>query len=189
MLSRTGQRCHYPVLAVVEAPHAEDSHDRKRLRAEGCGAVHVDGVGVCCLTVMFSSVCAPALVDFVITSRGVQTVADDDDLGIVTAPVPSPPSVTTVTAAPAVADALTVGVARPPLAEVSPLDVGSVAGDFQPSRPGDIPVGEAEGDEDAYFGKWTIFRSQAIVSISFRHRIHHNPLVFCVLVDAHTIDF
>ena len=153
MLSRTGQRRLYAALAVAVAPHAEDSHDRKRLRAEGGGAVRVDGVGVRRLTVMsrFSSVCAPASVDFVVTSRGVETLADDDDLGTVAAPVPSPPSMTTVTAAPAVAGALTVGVARPPLADVSPLDVGSVASDFQPPRPGDIPVGEVEDDEDAYW--------------------------------------
>jgi len=151
MLSHTRQKRHYPVLAPV-APHvAEDSHDRKRLRAEGGGAVRVDDVGVRRLTVMFSPVCAPASVDFVITSRGVETLADDDDLGTATAPVSSPPSMTTGTAAPAVAGALTVGVVRPPLADVSPLDVGSVASDFQPPRPGDIPVGEVEDDEDAYW--------------------------------------
>ena len=147
MLSRTGKKRRYPVLAVAPAAAvapraAEDSHDRKRLRAEGGGAVRVDDVGVRRLTVMFSPVCAPASVDFIITSRGVETLADDDDLGTVTAPVSSPPSMATVTAAPAVAGAL---------ADVSPLDVGSVASDFQPPRPGDIPVGEVEDDEDAYW--------------------------------------
>ena len=149
MLSRTGKKRRYPVLAVAAAAAvtvapraAEDSHDRKRLRAEGGGAVRVDDVGVRRLTVMFSPVCVPASVDFIITSRGVETLADDDDLGTVTAPVSSPPSMTTVTAAPAVAGAL---------ADVSPLDVGSVASDFQPPRPGDIPVGEVEDDEDAYW--------------------------------------
>jgi DNA repair protein RAD57 len=150
MLSRTRQRRLHPVPAAV-APRAEDGHDRKRLRAEGGGAVRVDDVSVRRLSVMFSSVCAPASVDVVITSRGVETLADDDNLGTVTAPVPSPPSKMTATTAPAVADALTVGVARPPLADVSPLDVGSVASDFQPPRPGDIPVGEVEDDEDAYW--------------------------------------
>ena len=100
---------------------------------------------------MFSSVCGPALVGFVATSRGIQTLADGDDRSTVTPPVPSSPSVTGVTALPAVVDALTVCVARPPLADVSPLDVGSVAGDFQAPRPGDIPVGEVEDDEDAYW--------------------------------------
>ena len=60
-------------------------------------------------------------------------------------------TMTTVTAAPAVAGALTGGVERPPLADVSPLDVGSVTSDFQSPRPGDIPVGEVEDDEDAYW--------------------------------------
>ena len=148
MLSHTGKKRRYPVLAAAMAaaavaPHAaEDSHDRKRLRVEGGAAVRVDDVGVRRLTVMFSPVCAPASVDFIITSRGVETLADDDDLGTVTAPVSSPPSMTTVTAAPAVGGAL---------ADVSPLDVGSVASDFQPPRPGDIPVGEVEDDEDAYW--------------------------------------
>ena len=82
--------------------------------------------------------------------RHLSTLADDNDLGIVTAPVPSPPSVTTVTAAPTVADAPTVGVVRPPLVDVLSLDVGSVAGDFQPPQRGDIPVREADDDEDAY---------------------------------------
>ena len=39
---------------------------------------------------------------------------------------------------------------RPLLAEVLPLDIGSVVGDFQPPWPGDIPVGEAEDKEDVY---------------------------------------
>ena len=152
MLSRTWQRHrhHHPVPATV-APRAEDGHDRKRLRAEGGGAVRMDDVSVRRLSVMFSSVCAPASVDVVITSRGVETLAGDDNLGTVTAPVPSPPSKMTTTTAPAVPDALAVGVSRPPLADVSPLDVGFVASDFQPPRPGDIPVGEVENDEDAYW--------------------------------------
>ena len=85
---------------------------------EGGGAVRVDDVSVHRLMAMFSSVRTLASVDFVIASRSVQTVADDDDLGIVTAPVPSPPSAMTVTAVSAMPDALTVGVARSPLADV-----------------------------------------------------------------------
>jgi DNA repair protein RAD57 len=150
MLSRTWQRRHHPVPAAV-APRAEDGHDRKRLRAEGGGAVRMDDVSVRRLSVIFSSVCAPASVDVVISSRGIETLADDENLSTVTAPVPSPPSKMTATMAPAVPHALTVGVVRPPLADVSPLDVGSVASDFQPPRPGDIPIGEVEDDEDAYW--------------------------------------
>jgi DNA repair protein RAD57 len=163
MFSRTARRRHHHRHhAEPVPPRAEghDGHERKRLRvAEGGagagGVVRLDGVGVRRLTVMFSSVCAPASVDFVVTSRGVETLADDDvGLGVVTAPGPSPPSMTTLTVAPpaaVVAVGAGVGVARPPLADVSPLDVGSVASDFQPTRPGDIPVGEVEDDEDAYW--------------------------------------
>jgi hypothetical protein len=78
-----------PLSTGPPAAAADGSHDLKRLRMEGGGAVRTDDVAV------FSSVCTPASVNFVITSRGVGTLTDDD-LG--TAPVPAPPSTTSVTA-------------------------------------------------------------------------------------------
>jgi DNA repair protein RAD57 len=147
MLLRTErrQRRYYPMTAVrAAAPEEVGAHDRKRLRAEGGEAVRADDVGVRRLSIVFSSVCAPTSIDFVITSRGIETLAADDGLGI--APVP-PQSMMNVTAA----RALAAGATRPPLADVSPLDVGSVASDFQPPLPGDIPVVGVEDDEDAYW--------------------------------------
>src|SRR5216683_8186595 len=79
-----------PPLSTGPPAAADGSHDLKRLRIEGGGAVRADDVAV-----VFSSVCAPASVNFVITSRVVGTLTDDD-LG--TAPVPAPPSTTSVTA-------------------------------------------------------------------------------------------
>ena len=150
MFSRTERRHHYyrvppqPSSPPGVPAAAEGGHDRKRLRVEGGGAVRVDDVGVRHLTVVFSSVCAPASVDFFIASRGVETLTNDD-LG--TAPVLAPSSTTSVMP-PRV---LVAGVVHPPLADVSPLDVGSVASEFQPPRAGDLLVGEVEDDEDAYW--------------------------------------
>jgi DNA repair protein RAD57 len=150
MLSRTERRQqrqqrhanrYYP---VAVAANKEGGHDRKRLRAEGGGAVRADDVGVRRLSVVFSSVCAPGSVDFVITSRGVETLPTDEDLSIV--PVPPQSMRTAMTGS-----ALAAGAVRPPLADVSPLDVGSVASDFQSARLGDPPEGGAEDDEDAYW--------------------------------------
>jgi DNA repair protein RAD57 len=149
MLSRTErrQRRYYPMMAVraATAPEEVGAHDRKRLRAEGGEAVRADDVGVRRLSIVFSSVCAPASIDFVIASRGIETLAADDGLGI--APVPPQSMMMNVTAA----RALAAGATRPSLADVSPLDVGSVASDFQPPLPGDIPVEGVEDDEDAYW--------------------------------------
>jgi DNA repair protein RAD57 len=134
---------YYPVAAAASE---EGGHDRKRLRTEGggAGAVRADDVGVRRLSVVFSSVCAPGSVDFVITSRGVETLPTDEDLGI--APVPMQSMTTALTG-----KALAAGAVRPALADVSPLDVGSVASDFQSARPGEPPVGGVEDDEDAYW--------------------------------------
>ena len=150
MLSRTERRQqrqqrhtnhYYPVAA---AANEEGGHDRKRLRAEGGGAVRADDVGVRRLSVVFSSVCAPGSLDFVITSRGVETLPTDEDLSIVSVLPQSMRDAMT-------GGALAAGVVRPPLADVSPLDVGSVASDFQSARPGDPAMGGAEDDEDAYW--------------------------------------
>jgi DNA repair protein RAD57 len=131
---------------VAAAP--TEGHDRKRQRSDEDDEDAVLVV-VRRLTIVFSSVCAPASVDFIVTSRGVETLARD--LG--NAPVPPPPPPTNATAAHALA--ANVGVRPPPpLAEVSPLDVGSVVSDFRPpQQPGEIPVGEVavEEDEDAYW--------------------------------------
>jgi DNA repair protein RAD57 len=140
--------------AVAAAP--TESHDRKRQRSDEDDE-DVVLVLVRRLSVVFSSVCAPASVDFIVTSRGVETLAKD--LGNPPVPLPAPMTLTNVTAAQA--HALAAGAAvhpLPPLAEVSPLDVGSVENDFrrpqlQP-QPGEIPVGEVaveEEDEDAYW--------------------------------------
>ena len=46
--------------------------------------------------------------------------------------------------------ALTTNIARLPLAEISPLDVGSVVSDLRSPEPGEEPVGgPEEDDEDA----------------------------------------
>jgi len=144
MLSRTAR--HRPALHTEGHHH----HDRKRQRAEGGAvAVRVHDVVVRRLTVVFSSVCVPASVDFVITSRGVETLADDDDDRLGgnnnNAPV-SPRTLRAGVSAPPAP-----GVVRPPLADVAPLDVGSVVSDFRHPQPGDVPVGEMEDDEDAYW--------------------------------------
>ncbi len=123
---------------------AERSRDRKRQRAEGGNAavVRIDDVVVRRLSVVFSTVCAPAEVDFLITFRGVETCADDAEPG--GAPGPTALSTTAL--------ALATNMVRPPLAEVSPLDVGSVVSDLRPPQPGDEPVGGPEEDEeDAYW--------------------------------------
>jgi DNA repair protein RAD57 len=137
MLARTERRHVFPVAA--------SHHDRKRLRVENArgegGAVRADDIVVRRLTVVFSSVCAPASIDFLVTSRGVQTLADgDDDLEEnirVALRVPE-----------TAARAPPVNVA---LADVSPLDVCSVVNDFRAPQPGDVSTGELEDDEDIYW--------------------------------------
>jgi hypothetical protein len=174
MLARTERRHHYsdhndrlrhrqphgaPVAAAAAAAAAAptESHDRKRQHSDE-DEEDVVLVLVRRLTIVFSSVCAPASVDFIVTSRGVETLAKD--LG--NAPVPQlrMMMLTNVTTS---AQALAAGVAvHPPprLTEVSPLDVGSVVSDLRPSQPqaqpGGVPVGEVaveEEDEDAYWRK------------------------------------
>ncbi|KAH9985579.1 hypothetical protein BJV77DRAFT_1031970 [Russula vinacea] len=148
-------RHHRQPPAVAAAATPSESHDRKRQRPDE-DEEDVVLVLVRRLTIVFSSVCAPASVDFIVMSRGVETLAKD--LG--NAPVP-PPRMTMLTNVTPSAHALAANVAlHPPprLAEVSPLDVGSVVSDFRPpqpqAQPGEIPVGEVaveEEDEDAYW--------------------------------------
>ncbi|KAF8270323.1 hypothetical protein EI94DRAFT_1722960 [Lactarius quietus] len=134
MLARTEHRRALP---------AESNRDRKRLRAEdGAAVVRADDVVVRRLSVVFSAVCAPASVDFLITFRGVETCIDDAEPG-------AAPGLAALSTA---ALALATSMARPPLAEVSPLDVGSVVSDLRPPQPGDEPVGGVEDDdEDVYW--------------------------------------
>ena len=111
------------------------------------------------LTVIFSSVCAPASVDFIVTSRGVETLARDSG-DAPNAPVPPPPRMT-LTNATVAGHTSAVNLAvhpPPPLADVSPLDVGSVVSDSRASQPQPQPgpgaVGEVtvdDEDEDAYW--------------------------------------
>ncbi|KAI0003243.1 P-loop containing nucleoside triphosphate hydrolase protein [Russula compacta] len=139
-------------------PQRERERKRKRLRAEGVGAaaVRADDVVVRRLTVVFSSVCAPASVDFVVTSRGVETLTEVVDLGTCHAyvshshshPHPTLAAAVAVTAPHAPA---AVSAERPPLADVSPLDVGSVMSQFRLAEPGDVPAAQVEDDEDAYW--------------------------------------
>lgn len=142
MLARTERRRAVPT----------ESHDRvrKRLRLsgeDGARAVRANDIVVRHLTVVFSSVCSPgAAVDFIVTSRGVQTLTEDDDLGNTPRVLSSVPATSTTAA-----HAPSVNVARPPLADVSPLDVGSLVGDLRSPQPGDIPTGELDEDEDAYW--------------------------------------
>ena len=137
MLARTERR------HVV--PAAASHHDRKWLRVENarvaCGAVRADDIVVRRLTVVFSSVCAPASIDFLVTSRGVQTLADDDVDLKETIPV-------ALGAPETAARAPAVNVA---LADVSPLDVGSVVNDLRAPQPGDVPTEDLDEDEDAYW--------------------------------------
>ncbi|KAH8983542.1 P-loop containing nucleoside triphosphate hydrolase protein [Lactarius hatsudake] len=126
-------------------PAEQKSRDHKRQRTEGGGAaaiVRVDDVVVRRLSVVFGAVCAPAEVDFIVTFRGVETCVDDAEPG--GAPGPAALSAAALALA-------TTNVVRPLLAEVSPLDVGSVVSDLRPPLPGDEPVGEAEDDEEAYW--------------------------------------
>jgi DNA repair protein RAD57 len=155
MLARTERRRRVVVSVPVPVPAVEGQsmdgvprHDRKRQRTEGGAVVRADDVVVRRLAVVFSSVCAPASVDFVVTGRGVETLADDLDSAPVPQLPPPPPPLRTVTSAHVLAAA---GAVRPPLADVAPLDVGAVASDFRSLQPGDVPVGEAEDDEDAYW--------------------------------------
>ncbi|KAI0255400.1 P-loop containing nucleoside triphosphate hydrolase protein [Lactifluus subvellereus] len=138
MLARTERR----------RPVPAESRERKRPRLaedDGGGAVRVNDVVVRRLTIVFSSACSPGTaVDFLVTSRGVETLAEDD-LGNAPRVLSVPATGTTAAHAPS------ANVARPPLADVSPLDVGSVVGDLRPPPPGDIPTGELDEDEDAYW--------------------------------------
>jgi hypothetical protein len=155
--------------AVATAP--TESHDCKRQRSDDEDVVLVL---VRRLTIVFSSVCAPASVDFIVTSRGVETLAKD--LGNAPMPQPRMMMLTNVTTS---AHALAAGVAvhLPPwLADVSPLDVGSVVSDLWPSQPqaqpGGVLVGDVEveeEDEEMPTGvRWMIFHSSVIASIEFR---------------------
>jgi DNA repair protein RAD57 len=166
MLARTERQHHYhdglrhrhrrqPHGAAVAAmPKPTETHDRKRQHPDEDDEDLVL-VLVRRLTIVFSSVSAPASVDFIVTSRGVETLAKD--LG--TAPVP-PPRMTMLTNVTPSSHALAANVAlHPPsrLAEVSPLDVGSVVSDFRTPQPqaqpgvsaGDVAV--EDEDEDAYW--------------------------------------
>lgn len=142
-----------------------EGHDRKRQRLDEDDEDVVQ-VFVRRLTIVFSSVCAPASVDFIVTSRGVEMLVED----LETPPAPVVP-------APALALALppttltnvTTGLhsaagevgrppPQPPLAEVAPLDVGSVVGDFRSPQsqpqPRETSGGEVlveDEDEDAYW--------------------------------------
>lgn len=178
MLSRTERRHHYsdPLdrhhrhrrhqsqphgTTAVAAPVAHVGLDRKRPREDEDEDDATQVAGVRRLAVVFSSVGAPASVDFIVTSRGVELLAED--LGNApNAPVLPPPRMmlTNVTAAGHTSSADVAVRPPPPLAEVSPLDVGSVVSDFrvpQPlPQPGESPVGEAvvaveDEDEDAYW--------------------------------------
>ena len=144
MLARTQRR--------RALPAEKSSRDRKRQRAEdGAPVVRTDDVVVRRLSVVFSAVCAPAEVDFIITFSGVESCADDAE----------PPRAPGFAALSTTALALATNIAHPPLAEVSPLDVGSVVSDLRPPQPGDEPIiGPEEDEEDAYWrdvGDFTAF--------------------------------
>jgi DNA repair protein RAD57 len=166
MLARTARR--HALAVPAEGSHHHHHHyhhgyhDRKRLRLDaevgrGACAVRADDVVVRRLTVIFSSVCAPVSIDFIVTSRGVETLAGDDEepeenrfTGMPSVVVPVVPVPVTETEKETHAPLANVAC-RPPLADVSPLDVGSVVSDLRPPQPGDIPAGELDEDEDAYW--------------------------------------
>ena len=183
MLARTERRHHYydyrydrhnrthshlhhhhgapPAAAATALP--SEAHDRrKRQRLDGDDEDVVQ-VFVRRLTVVFSSVCAPASVDFIVTSRGVEMLVEDLENAPAPVPVPAlapPTTLTNVTTGlhAVAASASEVGrpPPQPPLAEVAPLDVGSVVGNFRPPQvqpqPGETAGGEVmEEDEDAYW--------------------------------------
>jgi len=150
-----------PAAAATALPsEGQDRHKRQRLDE---GDEDVVQVFVRRLTVVFSSVCAPASVDFIVTSRGVEMLVEDLENPPAPAPVPAHPTtaLTNVTRGLHVAAASASEVGRPPpqtpLAEVAPLDVGSVVGDFwRPQsrpQPREISGGELmeDEDEDAYW--------------------------------------
>ena len=157
-----------PPVAVVAAAAAatatalpsESRHDRKRQRLNEDEGDVVQVVVVRQLTVVFSSVCAPASVDFIVTSRGVEMLVEDLENAPAPAPAHAPPTtltnVSTIHAAAAASSEGQVGrPPRPPLAEVSPLDVGSVVGDFRPPQsqpqPTETSGGDMVEDEDDYW--------------------------------------
>jgi DNA repair protein RAD57 len=154
---RHQRQTHGTVAVVAPVAHTEGL-DRKRPREDEDEDEEVQVV-VRRLTVIFSSVCAPASVDFIVTSRGVETLARDSG-DAPNAPVPPPPRMTLTNATAAgLTSAVNLAVRPPPpLAEVSPLDVGSVVSDSRASQPqpqpGPSPVGEVavdDEDEDAYW--------------------------------------
>jgi DNA repair protein RAD57 len=184
MLARTERRHHYydylydrhnpthrhhrhhhgapPAAAAAGATATAEGHDRKRQRLDEDDEDVVQ-VLVRRLTVVFSSVCAPASVDFIVTSRGVEMLVED--LENPPAPVvPAalalalPTTLTNVTTGLHAARASASEVGRPPpqppLAEVAPLDVGSVVSPPQSSQPRETSGGEVlveDEDEDAYW--------------------------------------
>jgi len=153
------QRHHHgaPPAAAATAVPSDGRHDRKRQRLYGDDEDAVQVV-VRRLSVVFSSVCAPASVDFIVTSRGLELLVEDSENAPAPAPALAHPTTLTNVMASHAAAASEVG--RPPepaLAEVSPLDVGSVVGDFRPpqSQPQlrETSGGEMveDEDEDAYW--------------------------------------
>lgn len=148
--------------ATATAPPSEGhNHKRKRMDEDDENVVRVF---VRRLTVVFSSVCAPASVDFIVTSRGVEMLVDDLGNTPASASVSAPPTMlTNVTtglhlhAGATSANEVGRPPPQPPLAEVSPLDVGSVAGDLRSSQsqpqPSETSGGEVveDEDEDAYW--------------------------------------
>lgn len=136
--------------AVTAMALSSEGHNHKRQRLNE-DEEDIVQVVVRRLTVIFSSVCAPASVDFIVTSRGVEILVEDLRENV--------PALTNVATG---GHAAAVGEAghrppQPPLAEVSPLDVGSVVGDFRPPesrlQPGETSGGEVveDEDEDAYW--------------------------------------
>jgi hypothetical protein len=148
--------------ATATALPSEGHDRRKRQRLDGDDEDVVQ-VFVRRLTVVFSSVCAPASVDFIVTARGVEMLVEDLETPPALVPVPAlaPPTTLTnvMTGLQHAVAASEVGRPRPPqppLAEVAPLDVGSVVGDFRPPQlqpqPMETSGGEVvEEDEDAYW--------------------------------------
>jgi DNA repair protein RAD57 len=142
------------VAATATAQPSEGHHDRKRQRLNEDEEDAVQVV-VRRLTVVFSSVCAPASIDFIVTSRGVQILIEDSqENAAAPAPALAPPTtLTNVTTGHAAAAGEKGRPPQPPLAEVSPLDVGSVVPQSQ-SQPRETSGGEAvveDEDEDAYW--------------------------------------
>ena len=143
--------------ATTTALPSEGRHDRKRQRLNEDEGDVVQVVVIRRLTVVFSSVCAPVSVDFIVTSRGVELLVED----LENVPAPAPPTTLTNAStghdiAATASDSEVGRPVQPPLAEVSPLDVGSVVGDLRPpqSQPQTRETfgGEVvDEDDDAYW--------------------------------------